>query len=362
MDRDDRPDPPPDPPGGEATPRSDEAGLEEAPPTVRDSRTPSSSGRAPSGIRLRQRDILAGRFRVVRFIARGGMGSIYEAEDLELGERVAIKTLRPDIAQDDEVLARFRREINLARRVTHPNVCRIFDLFHHRVAGETEEDDDEIVFLVMELLDGQTLAERIRTKGPFSTKEAMPIVRQVASALDAAHRASIVHRDFKSANIILVPSGDGADAPRAVITDFGIARSLSVEGSEQSELTAAGGVLGTPAYVAPEQLTGGTITPAVDVYSFGVVLYEMVTGARPFSGDSPFAMAAKRLREAPVPPKTRVKDLDPRWNDAILKCLEREPTKRFASAGDIAAALEGSGAIPTTGLRSARHRQAAAAA
>src|SRR5207302_1440538 len=131
--------------------------------------------------------------------------------------------------------------------------------FRPRIAGETEEDDDEIVFLVMELLDGQTLAERIRAKGPLSLKDALPIVRQVASALDAAHRASIVHRDFKSANIILVPSRDEEGSSRAVITDFGIARSLTVEGPESSELTAAGGVLGTPAYVAPEQLTGGTI-------------------------------------------------------------------------------------------------------
>src|ERR1700690_323482 len=150
-------------------------------------------------------ELLAGRFRIVRFVARGGMGEVYEAEDTELSENVALKTIRFDMATQDRSAERFKREIQLARKVTHPNVCRTFDVFRHidtRADGRT----NETMFVSMELLAGETLGERIRHAGRMSVEEALPLVEQMAAGLDSAHRVGVVHRDFKSSNVILVPS------------------------------------------------------------------------------------------------------------------------------------------------------------
>src|SRR6266496_4438449 len=156
-------------------------------------------------------DVLSGRFRIVQFLAQGGMGEIYEAEDLELGRIVALKTIRPEIATEPRIVQRFKREITLSLKVTHPNVCRIFDLFHHRMGWGTGEA--EMSFLAMELLRGETLASKLRAVGRMTTVEALPIVEQMAAGLAAAHRAGGVHRDFKSANVVLVPAdGDCHDA------------------------------------------------------------------------------------------------------------------------------------------------------
>ena len=167
--------------------------------------------RAPS---LLPGDLLCDRFRIVRFLGEGGMGEVYEAEDSELRERVAIKTLRSQIARDPRSVERFRREVHLARKVTHPNVCRIFDVFRHRAAP-----GQEVTFLSMELLRGESLAQLVR-RGALGRAEALPIVEQMVAGLAAAHGACVVHRDFKSANVLLVPSG--ADR-RVVVTDFGLA-------------------------------------------------------------------------------------------------------------------------------------------
>ncbi len=268
-------------------------------------------------------DVAADRFRIVRFIGEGGMGEVYEAEDLELKERVALKTLRPEIASQERTLARFKREIQLSRKVTHPNVCRIFDLARH---GET-------TFLTMELVRGETLAERLRRQGRMSPSEALPIIEQMAAGLQAAHQVGVVHRDFKSANVMLEL---GAGDLRVVVTDFGLARSIA---AGESTATATGGIVGTPAYVAPEQLEGGKITGTADLYALGVVVYEMVTGKQPFVGDSAFAVAVKRLRERPTPPSSHVADLDPNWEGAILRCLERNPAERFSTAAEVVQAL-----------------------
>jgi serine/threonine protein kinase len=232
--------------------------------------------------------VLAERFRIVRFVARGGMGELYEAEDLELGERVALKTILPSIAARRNTLDRFRREVHLARRVTHPNVCRTFDLFHHR------EGDGDIAFVTMEFLEGETLADLLRRKKHLTPEEALPIAQQVASALSAAHDAGVVHRDLKAGNVLLVP-GESDGKMRAVVTDFGLAVPAREEAGSGS-LTATGHFVGTPAYMAPEQVEGKPITQATDVYSFGILLYEMMTGALPFEGGSPLAVAARRHR------------------------------------------------------------------
>ena len=297
-----------------------EASAEETERTVAWSRS------GPAGLpeSLPTGQVLAGRFRIVRFLGQGGMGDVYEAEDQELKERVALKTVRPEIARLPGALDRFTREIQLARKVTHPNVCRIFDVSHH----------GEVTFLTMELLQGETLECRLRQAGAFSEGEALPLVRQVAEGLAAAHRLGIVHRDFKPANVMLVPEPDGG--VRAVVTDFGLARGAEAAGDG---LTLQGDVLGTPAYMAPEQVTAEEITPATDVYAFGVVLYEMSTGVQPFVGETALSTAVKRLREDPLAPRLRAPSLDPAWEAAILRCLAREPRDRFARIQDAAGAL-----------------------
>ena len=268
---------------------------------------------------------IAGRYRVVRFIARGGMGEVYEVDDLELKERVALKTVRSEVGGDEIAIERFRREIQLARKVTHPNVCRIFDVSYHRPEG----GGAETIFLTMELLPGATLAERLRSGGPMRPEEALPIARQVAEALQAAHEVGVVHRDLKPGNVVLV---EGRGGVRAVVTDFGLARLESGAEDRGLTLTAHAGVVGTPAYLAPEQIEGKEITPAVDIYAFGIVLYEMLTGKVPFIGDTALSTAVKRLQEAPASPRVHVPDLGKRWESAILRCLAREPSARFPTA------------------------------
>jgi serine/threonine protein kinase len=269
-------------------------------------------------------ELIAERYRVVRFIARGGMGEVYEVEDLVLRDRVALKTVRAEVAADGMAVERFKREIHLARKVTHPNVCRIFDI-----------SPQQPFFLTMELLAGETLSERLRRAGPLSPDEALPIVRQIADGLHAAHQAGVVHRDLKPGNVMLVES---RGALRAVVTDFGLARLESGEDHRGLTLTTAG-VVGTPAYLAPEQIEGKEITPAVDIYALGIVIYEMLTGTVPFIGDNALSTAVKRLQHAPASPRVHMPGLDARWEAAILRCLERDPAGRFATAPDIAHAI-----------------------
>jgi tetratricopeptide (TPR) repeat protein len=321
-----------------ALPRDE--GLEEQPPVA--TRSEARSPGAPSEScppRLGPGSLLAGRFRIVRFVAEGGMGEVYEAEDLELREQVALKTIRQDLASDPRLLERFKTEIHLARKVTHPNVCRIFDVFRHPSQGAT----GETLFLTMELLRGETLAEHLKRKGRLGLSEALPLVRQMAEALGAAHRAGVVHRDFKSSNVVLVPAPEDVRGVRAVVTDFGLARRTAPSeaslGSGSTTVTEQ--LVGTPAYMAPEQIEGGAVTAAVDIYALGVVMYEMATGQRPFSGDTPIALMLKRLKEAPPSPRRVVAEVDPRWEAVILRCLERRPADRFAAAEDVVRAVEG---------------------
>jgi tetratricopeptide (TPR) repeat protein/tRNA A-37 threonylcarbamoyl transferase component Bud32/TolB-like protein len=290
--------------------------------------------------------VLDGRFVVVRFIARGGMGEVYEAQDRELSENVAVKVLRREIARDEDALERFKREIRTARKVTHRNVCRVFDVFRHREPGEKAG----IAFVVMELLAGETLAEHLKKVHRLGPAEAMPIVRQMCAALGAAHAAGIIHRDFKSGNVMLSPSSEDPGAIRVVVTDFGLARARS-GGEAGDSLTGTGDIVGTPAYMAPEQVEGGPITEATDIYALGVVLYEIVTGERPFSGDTPLSTALRRLKEPAPSPSDLTPDLDPAWVAVIRRCLERSPGDRFAGAADVVAALEGQSVPPVPQAR-----------
>ena len=305
---------------------------------------PVIEARTPGAPVFRTGDIVAFRFRIVRYLAKGGMGELYEAEDLELRGRVALKTILSHIAEDERSILLFKREVHLARQVTHPNVCRMYEVFRHRGASDQAgRPAGEVVFLAMELLHGETLADKLRRDGRFSTAEMLPVVRQMADGLTAAHRVGVVHRDFKSHNVMLVKPTRPEEEVRAVVTDFGLAwRSAHDESTNLSmSLSAEGEISGTPAYMAPEQVEGGPITPATDVYALGVVLYEMVTGVCPFVGETPLKMAVKRLSEPPPSPRVHVPDVDRLWEATILRCLARRPEERFARPDDVVAALEG---------------------
>ena len=294
---------------------------------------------APGGTMFRRGDLVADRFRIVRFIARGGMGEVYEAEDIELVEHVALKTIRPGIAQDERTVRRFIREVNLSRRVTHPNVCRIFDVFHHEFPEDSRGHRRRLPLVAMELLPGETLAARLRRVGPFSESEARPVVAQMAAALTAAHSVGVIHRDFKSSNVILLSGSTGE--LRAVVTDFGLAHRRPDSDATEADVTATGEVFGTPTYMSPEQVEGRQLTFSTDIYALGVVMYEMVTGTPPFVGDTPLTTAVKRLQEPAPSPRTHVPHLSPAWERTILRCLERQPQNRFAVATDVAKALSG---------------------
>ena len=265
---------------------------------------------------LRLGQTLAGRYRILRPIGAGGMGEVYEAEDLELEAHVAVKTMR---VEDAYALAHFKREIQLARTVTHPNVCRIFDLHRHH----DPESGSVVTFLTMELVEGETLTAYLARRGALTPAETLPIARQIGAALAAAHEKGVVQRDLKSGNVML--SGNGQ---HVVVTDFGLAHTLT-EATESSVTIA-----GTPAYMAPEQFEGKPVTRAADIYAFGVLLYEMVVGRRPFAGDSPIALALDKIRKEPPRAGDAVPSLPPVWSDVIRRCMDAQPDRRFADVND----------------------------
>jgi non-specific serine/threonine protein kinase len=283
--------------------------------------------------RVEPGDLLARRFRIVRILARGGMGLVLEAMDEELRTPVALKLILPELAASPEAVERLRREVALARRITHPNVCRVFEFFAALEARERR------VFFTMELLSGETLSERIRSRGVIPLPEALDYARQMAEALDAAHSQSVVHRDFKSSNVLLVPAADRGF--RVVVADFGIARGLDSPHVDQG-LTATHSFLGTPAYMAPEQVLGeAAITPTTDTYAFGVVLYEMVTGTLPFQAETPLATAMLRLTCPPPRASEKAPGLPAVWDQVIARCLSRAPVDRFARPKDAVLSLTG---------------------
>lgn len=275
-------------------------------------------------------DLLCHRYEIVKFLGAGGMGEVYEATDRELGEHIALKLIHHGPELHAWGLAQFRKEVSLARRVTHRNVCRIFDIACEQHA------DGQITFLTMELLHGETLSARIQRAGRPNIEEAKIIASHLCLGLEAVHRAGVLHCDLKCSNIMLV--GQGQEL-RAILMDFGIARALRAASDLQSASSGSMVALGSPAYASPEQLLHKPLTAATDIYSLGIVLFEMVTGVRPFYDQSALAEALRRLVDDPPAPSSLVAGLETNWNAAILRCLQREPARRFSSPGKIAEAL-----------------------
>jgi serine/threonine protein kinase len=270
------------------------------------------------GGRFTPGQIIAERYRVVALAGRGGMGEVYRAEDLTLSQVVAIKFLPEALSQDAAALARFHAEVRTARQVSHPNVCRVFDI----------GDADGTLFLTMEYVDGEDLASVVRRIGRLSPDKATEVARQICAGLAAAHERGVIHRDLKPANVML----DGAGKIR--ITDFGLA-------SIASSIKGADARAGTPAYMAPEQLAGREVTSRSDIYSLGLILYEILTGKRAFEAATLPELMKQRESGAITNPSTLVRDLDPLIERVILRCLENDPDKRPVTALQVAAALPG---------------------
>jgi eukaryotic-like serine/threonine-protein kinase len=285
-------------------------------------------------------DVLCGRFRIIREIAEGGMGQVFEAFDSELAVQVALKVIRPEISSNLEAIARFRQEVRLARSITHPNICRTFDI--EREVRDYDGQHTELVFLTMEFLPGETLAARIKRNGPLPLSEALSFARQIAAALHAAHALGIIHRDMKPANIMLVAPGTSSqEDPRAVVTDFGLARLdplLLAEGL--SSFTHTGNPIGTLAYMSPEQLEGAAVSSATDIYAFGLILFEMVTGKRAFPSDNFLGGISQRLRGSLVLEQMFVPEVPANWRRALKACLQVKPSNRPQDTNDVLKMLE----------------------
>jgi serine/threonine-protein kinase len=277
-----------------------------------------STGDDPERVRLEPGVVLGGRYRILGPLGRGGMGEVFHADDLKLGQQVALKFLPALFATDPGRVARFHGEVRLARQVSHPNVCRVYDI------GEADGHH----YISMEYVDGEDLSSLLRRIGRLPGDKAVELARQLCAGLAAAHERGVLHRDLKPANVMIDGRG------RVRITDFGLA-ALAVD------LKGAGAREGTPYYMAPEQLAGKTISIRSDLYSLGLVLYEMLTGRPPFKADTMAEMSRIREKSTPATPSSIVFDLDPALERVILRCLEHDPAARPASALAVAAALPG---------------------
>ena len=270
--------------------------------------------------------VLGGRYHLVREIARGGMAAIWEAQDALLDRRVAVKLLHPQYADDPEFLERFRREARAAARLSHPNIVPIYDV--------GEDPDTLAPFIVMELVEGGNLKDRIRHAAPLSDREIRTIGATLAATLDYAHRKGLIHRDVKPQNVLLGDDG------RPRLTDFGIAEALASSG-----LTRTGAVMGSVHYIAPEVVRGRKAVPQSDVYSLGTVLYEMATGRVPFEGETDLAIALAHVEQTPPAPRALNAHLAPELERTILRSLAKSPEQRFGSAAALADELR-DGTVP----------------
>ena len=262
--------------------------------------------------------VFAGRYEILEELGTGGMGSVYRVFDRKLEEEVALKLIRPDIAASGKTIERFKNEIKVARKITHPNVCRMHDL----------HEEGKTLYITMEYVRGEDLKSVIHRMGTLTMGKAVSIVKQAADGLAEAHKLGIIHRDLKPGNIMIDKEGN------TKIMDFGIARSLEDKGSAD-----AGMIIGTPEYMSPEQAEGKEADQRSDIYSLGIIIYEMVTGKAPFEGATAFGILRKHRTEPPPDPKGLNPQVTPGLARMILKCLEKDREKRYQNAGEVLAEL-----------------------
>src|SRR5271170_5488167 len=279
-----------------------------------------------SGLATNVLAALGQRYEILGEAGHGSMGNVFKARDRETGEVVALKLLKPEIASDQAMMDRFKNELLFARKITHKNVCRVHDF--NRIGG--------LAYTSMEFVEGESLRSVMNRFGGLPVRKAIGVALQICSGLKEAHAQGIVHRDLKPENVMIDSNGN------VKIMDFGIARSMEAG----TRLT--GSMVGTPAYMAPEQVGGKAIDYRTDIYSLGLMLYEMFTGTPAFTADTPVAVALKQLRETPPPPHELEPTIPVAIERAILKCLEKEPSKRFQSVADLEKVLGGPGLTGTS--------------
>jgi len=271
-----------------------------------------------AGKALSPGSIFAGKYQIIEEIGKGGMGWVYRAFDREIEEYVAIKIIRPEIADDKNIIQRFRNELKIARKISHKNVCRMFDL----------NKEGDIVYITMEYVQGEDLQSSIRRMGLLSIGKSIFIAKQICEGLSEAHRLGVTHRDLKPQNIMIDWDGN------ARIMDFGIARSRETEG-----ITDSRGVVGTATYMSPEQVEGITVDIRSDIYSLGIILYELVTGCVPFNGNTPMSVALKRILQAPAEPRKINTQIPGELSKVIMTCINKDRDKRYQSTKELLLAL-----------------------
>jgi predicted Ser/Thr protein kinase len=260
---------------------------------------------------------IGARYEILRELGSGGMGRVFQVRDRETGEALALKVLRAEVAAQPSMAERFKNELRLARRITHKNVCRIYDF--NRVGS--------VAYISMEYVDGETLRALLDRGGALPPARVVTLARQVCAGLAEAHAQGVIHRDLKPENIMI--TGTGA----AKLMDFGIARSL------QANTTSTQTLIGTPSYMAPEQVQGRAIDARSDIYALGLILYECLTGRRAFAGATPVEVALKQLQERPPAPHRLRSDVPRALEAAVMRCLEKDPAKRYASVDQLVKAL-----------------------
>jgi serine/threonine-protein kinase len=291
------------------------------------------SPRGPKG------ELLSDRYEIEDRLGSGGMSSVFRATDTILERTVAVKILAEHLSDDERFVARFRREALAVAKLVHPNIVQVYDT---GIEGDQH-------YIVMEYVKGKSGAQLLQSNGRLDTDSAVEVAVQACAGLDYAHRHGIIHRDVKPGNLMILggPAGGGSDMT-VKLADFGIARAEA-----QSRITQVGSVVGTAAYLAPEQARGDEATPSSDVYSLGVVLYQFLTGRLPYEGASLAELAVRQQSEQPLPPSSYSDDVPQSVDDAVLVALESDPANRFAAAGELADALRSGvgGRSPTGATR-----------
>jgi serine/threonine-protein kinase len=269
--------------------------------------------------------ILSGRYEIGDRLGSGGMSSVHKATDLILERTVAVKILAEHLSDDERFVARFRREALAVAKLIHPNIVQVYDT----------GIDDGRHYIVMEYVEGRSGAQILQRQGPLDSETTAEIGAQACAGLDYAHRRGIIHRDVKPGNLMVVGGPVGGGEMTIKLTDFGIARAV-----EQTRITQVGSVVGTAAYLSPEQVRGEEATPATDVYALGVVLYQFLTGRLPYEGSTLAELAVRQQNERPLPPGTYNDEVQETLGAAVLRALEGDPARRYAGAGELAGCLQ----------------------